>query len=1008
MTDESKPSKQADILAEFREDVQQMRSQIRELSHGSSAGAGGSDKPPARRSGVSDFWALVGCNAIVFGTSVCIMVLELTASRLIAPYVGSSLYTWTSVIGVVLAGISLGNYLGGWLADRYQPQKVLAWLFLASGLLTFSVLVLNGWAAETARPESTSWPVWVMCVVAWVFFLPALSLGTISPVTASMALKRSVKTGITVGNIYAWGALGSIVGTFLTGFWLIGEFGSREVICVTSCALLTMGVLVAAGQKAFRAAAVFGAIPLVTLFGTIASTTESGMEQFTRFCAGARSGWSTSAAKFAADEQALAEAVARNDATEIAAIEARQAWRTERATAERSSAAWGAKLGRQLHAVGLTLGLRSDKANEYNDESNYYSINISNTYEEGDTVKQLRLDYLTHSYYNPSNPTKLYYTYEKVYAAITERSTMYWSRPNVVNVAELPGGDKLNSSFPGKLRYDGDTHQLSARGVLGLEDLRDLLKIGPYADYWLAVISAWDQAANGWNNQGRPGRSELQTPLDVFPADVQIPVELERIVRYDSDQRALVTRQVFDLDHLWQLLSLGKHADYISAVRTLFENSRRTSTLFIGGGGFVFPRWIEAAFPFEPRIDVAEIDPAVLLAVESELGLPNEFGSPTEGKTQVRTHIADARLYVDERLAENRKLVAAGQAPITYDFVYGDAFNDLSVPWHLTTLEFSTKVRDLLTPGQGVFLVNIIDIYPRVEYPSEKDKLGEAEAILSVPLPASLMPQGQLTDQFVPCRGGITGLEVRQLESGLVLRYRGVMSRAVHDALIQLQPADKTLPIERLGFSRTVRRLFERSNERRLLEGEPPAAVVPKQWGADGWEKAPAPYAGLQLQRVAGGGYTVAYRGVMSAQTRDKLLNEPGASDGFKSAIQSLYTRTQAGKVGQFLGRYVATARQIFPHVYIFASDEGEPGDSRDTFIIACSLQKMSFEDLDSSGHHWSTGPFAWTETNVSGERADLGEMPVVLEHSRGRLLTDNFAPVDNLLAPVFVSRSED
>ena len=185
----------AEVPAEFLDDAPRSAKRRGELPPPVSGG-----RPP-RSGGVSDFWALIGCNAIVFGTSVCIMVLELTASRLIAPYVGSSLYTWTSVIGVVLAGISLGNYLGGWLADRFNPQKVLAWLFLSSGLLTFSVLLLNGWAAGTQRPEGTSWPMWVMMVVGWVFFFPALSLGTISPVTASMALKRSAKTGITVGNI---------------------------------------------------------------------------------------------------------------------------------------------------------------------------------------------------------------------------------------------------------------------------------------------------------------------------------------------------------------------------------------------------------------------------------------------------------------------------------------------------------------------------------------------------------------------------------------------------------------------------------------------------------------------------------------------------------------------------------------------------------------------------------------------------------------------------------------
>ncbi len=55
---------------------------------------------------------------IVFVSSGCIMILELVAGRIVAPYVGVSLYTWTGIIGVVLAGISLGNYLGGWLADR--------------------------------------------------------------------------------------------------------------------------------------------------------------------------------------------------------------------------------------------------------------------------------------------------------------------------------------------------------------------------------------------------------------------------------------------------------------------------------------------------------------------------------------------------------------------------------------------------------------------------------------------------------------------------------------------------------------------------------------------------------------------------------------------------------------------------------------------------------------------------------------------------------------------------
>ena len=119
------------------------------------------------------------------------------------------------------------------------------------------------------------WQWWVMLVVAWVFLLPALSLGTISPVVASMALKRSARTGITVGNIYAWGALGSIVGTFLTGFWLIGVLGTKHIIWMTAGVLVIMAALVSGSQRAFRMAMLFGALQFVVVVGLCASITAS-------------------------------------------------------------------------------------------------------------------------------------------------------------------------------------------------------------------------------------------------------------------------------------------------------------------------------------------------------------------------------------------------------------------------------------------------------------------------------------------------------------------------------------------------------------------------------------------------------------------------------------------------------------------------------------------------------------------------------------------------------------
>src|SRR5688572_3660856 len=80
---------------------------------------------------------------IVFMSSLCTLTLEIVAGRILAPYIGVSLYTWTSIIGVVLAGISLGNYAGGRIADRWGSPRTLGIILLAGGLASLLVLPLT-------------------------------------------------------------------------------------------------------------------------------------------------------------------------------------------------------------------------------------------------------------------------------------------------------------------------------------------------------------------------------------------------------------------------------------------------------------------------------------------------------------------------------------------------------------------------------------------------------------------------------------------------------------------------------------------------------------------------------------------------------------------------------------------------------------------------------------------------------------------------------------------------
>ncbi len=171
------------------------------------------------------------------------MVLELVAGRLISRYLGSSLYTWTSVIGVVLAGISLGNYLGGRIADRFNAAKALAVLFSICSAACVLVVALNNIVGGWVWLWQFGWSVRIFSHVCIVFLLPSTLLGAISPVVAKMALEQGLPPGRTIGNIYAWSAAGSIAGTFLAGFYLIAAMGTIAIIWTIGAMLLILAIL---------------------------------------------------------------------------------------------------------------------------------------------------------------------------------------------------------------------------------------------------------------------------------------------------------------------------------------------------------------------------------------------------------------------------------------------------------------------------------------------------------------------------------------------------------------------------------------------------------------------------------------------------------------------------------------------------------------------------------------------------------------------------------------------
>jgi spermidine synthase len=132
---------------------------------------------------------------------------------------------------------------------------------------------------------------------------------------------------------------------------------------------------------------------------------------------------------------------------------------------------------------------------------------------------------------------------------------------------------------------------------------------------------------------------------------------------------------------------------YAEATAYQAQRHDRLRALFIGGGGYTFPRYMEAVYPGS-ELHVVEIDPGVTQVAYDALGL-----SPD---TAVVTHNQDARLFL------------ARPPTQAYDVILGDAFNDFSAPYHLTTREFNERVRAWLA-DDGLYLVNIVD-GPRADF----------------------------------------------------------------------------------------------------------------------------------------------------------------------------------------------------------------------------------------------------------------------------------------------------
>ena len=618
------------------------------------------------------------------------MVVELVAGRLISRYIGQSLYTWTAIIGVVLAGIAIGNSVGGRIADRRWGRGTLAVQLLLAAAGCILVLALNAAAGNWTVLGAVSWPVRILLHVTISFLIPSALLGTISPVIAKRALMQGGATGRTMGNVYAAAIAGSILGTFLTGYVLLLWLEVPVVLAGAAGALALLGLCYAVGALAGKDAHAAAPRP---------DAGENAKSLLGRI-------WGPLAVVFMANACLMAiEVVAGRLASRFFG---------------QSIYTWTTVIG--LILTGMTIGsyVGGRVADRVRVDRLLSKLFVASS------VLCMAIPLLTNLVIHSDTVRMLYWPHQiAVYLALAyllPSALLGATAPVLARMALFRGR--------GQGRTVGLVYALGSAGsiagtflagyflIAALGTMQTLALVAVvlaliaityesrfmFSHIWAAccallLIGALAPAVPVAGGASRALLLELVAPSDALFADESHYAFIS--VTADSENpniRQIVMDQLVhsksDLDNPLHLKYEYMHV-YEAAVELAFKAREPISSFNIGGGGYVFPRYIELTRPGS-YVEVAEIDPQVTEAAHEAFGLPRNTSI-------VSTHM-DAR----NRVADLVRMKREGKPAPRFDCVFGDSFNDYNVPYHLTTKEFNDQVRELMT-DRGIYALNVID-----------------------------------------------------------------------------------------------------------------------------------------------------------------------------------------------------------------------------------------------------------------------------------------------------------
>jgi len=208
-------------------------------------------------------------NVVVFISGAVLMALEIVGSRVLAPYFGSSIFVWGSLISVVMTALSIGYYWGGWLSAREPSYAKLLLLLVIPGVviffLPFVYPAINEWIAIMDLGVRLS----PLVACSALFLLPGIFIGTISPYVIRLAATQLNTVGSTAGTLYAVSTCGSIAGTLLTAFYLIPVLGVSNIIHALGITLVCLSLVVVPLIRLNRVSVTRAVAAVSVLFGWI-------------------------------------------------------------------------------------------------------------------------------------------------------------------------------------------------------------------------------------------------------------------------------------------------------------------------------------------------------------------------------------------------------------------------------------------------------------------------------------------------------------------------------------------------------------------------------------------------------------------------------------------------------------------------------------------------------------------------------------------------------------------